>query len=96
MMVPVNVNEASLDILSKTLGCSKGALPFNYLGLPLSLTGTTVADYWPLVSRCERCLVSISSFLSKADRLQLTNFQKLLLSKLINSESIAYYGMAQI
>lgn len=46
---------------------------FTYLRLPLSLTRPTVADYWPLVSRCERRLVSISSFLSQAVRLQLTN-----------------------
>ena len=73
MMVPVNVDEAKLDILSRTLGCTKGNLPFTYLGLPLSLTRPTVADYCPLVSRCEHQLVSISSFLSQAGRLRLTN-----------------------
>jgi hypothetical protein len=73
MMVPVNVSESKLDILARTLGCSKGNLPFTYLGLPLRLTKPTVADFWPLVSQCERRLVSISSFLSQAGRLQLTN-----------------------
>jgi hypothetical protein len=73
MMVPVNVDEGKLDILARTLGCAKGTLPFTYLGLPLSLTRPTVADYWPLVSRCERRLVTVSSFLSQAGRLQLTN-----------------------
>lgn len=34
MMVPINVNETKLDILARTLGCSKGSLPFTYLGLP--------------------------------------------------------------
>ena len=53
MMVPVNVDDAKLKILSRTLGCTKGSLPFTYLGLPLSLTRPTVADYWPLVLRCE-------------------------------------------
>lgn len=48
-------------------------MPFTYLGLPLSLTRPTVTDYWPLVSRCERRLTSILSFLSDAGRLQLTN-----------------------
>ena len=73
MMVPINVANDKLEILAKTLGCSKGFLPFTYLGLPLSLTRPTVADYWPLISRCERRLVSISSFLSQTGRLQLTN-----------------------
>jgi hypothetical protein len=44
MMVPINVSEAKLEIMSRTR-CSKGSLPFTYLGLPLSLTRPTVADY---------------------------------------------------
>lgn len=32
-----------------------------------------MADFWPLVNRCEERLPSISSFLSQAGRLQLTN-----------------------
>jgi hypothetical protein len=51
----------------------KSTLPFTYLGLPLSLTKPTVADFWPLVSNCERRLVVFSSFLSEAGRLELTN-----------------------
>jgi hypothetical protein len=73
MMVPINVNDDHLTILANTFGCSIGSLPFTYLGLPLSLTEPTVADYWPLVSKCERRMVSISSFLSQAGRLQMTN-----------------------
>jgi hypothetical protein len=73
LMVPINVSEAKIEIMSRTLQCSKGSLPFTYLGLPLSLTRPTVADYWTLVSRCERRLVSVSSFVSEASRLQLTN-----------------------
>ena len=45
MMVPVNVDEVKLDIMSRTLGCTKGKLPFTYLGLLLSLTRPTIADY---------------------------------------------------
>jgi hypothetical protein len=59
MMVPVNVNEQKLNILANTFGCSIGSLPFTYLGLPLSITKPTVADFWPLVSKCERRLVNI-------------------------------------
>ena len=73
MMVPSNVSEERLDILASTFGCSKGSLPFTYLGLPLGLTKPSVSDFWPLVSKCERRLVAFSSFLSEAGRLELTN-----------------------
>lgn len=43
----------------------KGTLPFTYLGLPQSLTKPIVTDFLPLVSKCERRLTSISSFLSQ-------------------------------
>lgn len=33
MMVPINIPEDSLDLLANTFGCSKGTLPFIYLGL---------------------------------------------------------------
>jgi hypothetical protein len=72
-MAPINVPDDKFEILSRTLDCAKGSLPFTYLGLPLSLTRPNIVDYWPLVSRCERRLVSVSSFLSHAGRLQLTN-----------------------
>ena len=62
MMVPVNVFEGHLSIMANTFGCSTGSLPFTYLGLPLCLTKPTIADFWPLVSKCERRLVSVSSF----------------------------------
>jgi hypothetical protein len=101
MMVPINFDVNKLDILSRTLGCSKGTLPFIYLGLPLSITRPTVADYWPLVSRCERRLVSISSFLSDVVvylllLCLLTCSQKQLLSKLINLENIVSRGVLML
>jgi hypothetical protein len=72
-MVSINISDERFDELSTSFGCSKGSLPFTYLGLPLSITKPTVADFWPLVNKCERRLVSISSFLSDAGRLELTN-----------------------
>ena len=72
IMVPINVSEQRLNLLAKTFGCSIGTLPFTYLGLPLSLT-KLVADFWPLVSKCERRLSVVSSFLSQAGRLQMKN-----------------------
>lgn len=73
MMVPINMDENSCAILAQTLGCSVGSLPFTYLGLPLGLTKPKVEDFLPLVNRCERRLMSTSTFLSQAGRLQMTN-----------------------
>jgi hypothetical protein len=72
-MAPINVTEDRLNILASTLGCSKESLPFTYLGLPLSITRPTGAQFWPLVSKCERRMIAFSSFLTEAGRLQLTN-----------------------
>jgi hypothetical protein len=44
-MVPINISEDRFNILANTLGCSKESLPFTYLGLPLSITKPTVAQY---------------------------------------------------
>ena len=45
----------------------------SYLGLPLGLTKTKIADFLPMVNRCERRLVSTSLFLSQARKLQMVN-----------------------
>jgi hypothetical protein len=73
MMLPINLSEERLDLLAGTFGCSKGSLPFTYLGLPLGLTKPKVQEFLPLVTKCERRLSSISSFLNQAGRLELTN-----------------------
>jgi hypothetical protein len=71
MIVPINAAENK--ILARTLGCSIGTMPFTYLGLPLGTTKPKVVDFLPLISKCERRLSSISTFLSQAGRLQMTN-----------------------
>lgn len=73
MMIPINIEEQSCASLAQTFGCTIGQLPFTYLGLPLGLTKPKVEDFMPLVSRCERRLVSTSIFLTQAGRLQMTN-----------------------
>lgn len=73
MMVPINVSDDKLDILARTFGCSKGSLPFTYLGLPLSIDRPRAQDFLPLVSKCERRLTGVSSFLNQDGRLQITN-----------------------
>lgn len=73
MMLPINITEERLDFLAKTFGCSKGSFPFTYLGLPMGLTKPSVQDYLPLINKCEARLGSVSTFLSQAGRLELTN-----------------------
>jgi hypothetical protein len=73
MLVPININEQKTEILATTFGCSMGSLPFTYLGLPLSLTKPVAQDFLPLISRCEKRLSGVSSLLSQARRLELTN-----------------------
>jgi len=73
MMAPINVSDKKLDLLANTFGCSTGSSPCTYLALPLSSTEPCVVDFWPLVSHCEHCLVSTSTFLSQAGRLELTS-----------------------
>jgi hypothetical protein len=73
-MVPINIEDSKMQILAQTFGCTIGSMPFTYLGLPLGTTKTTIEDFLPLVSKCEKRLVSTSiTFLSQAGRLQLTN-----------------------
>jgi hypothetical protein len=64
MMVPINLSQEKLNHLTRTFGCSTGSLPFTYLGLPLGLTKPKVEEFMPIVSRCEKRLVSTSIFLS--------------------------------
>lgn len=73
MMLSINISEARLDLLARTFGCSKGSFPFTYLGLPMGLTKPAVQDFLPLVNKCEARLGSVSTFLSQAGRLELTN-----------------------
>jgi hypothetical protein len=73
MMVPINITPEKFDVLAQIFGCSKSSLLFTYLGLPLSMTRPTVADFWPIISRYEKRLVTTSVYLSIAGRLELVN-----------------------
>lgn len=73
MMLPINLIEERPEHLAKTFGCSKGTLPFPYVGLSLGLTKPRVQDFLPLVNKYGRRLSSVSTFLSQAGRLEPTN-----------------------
>jgi len=65
MMIPINISQDRLNHLARTFGCSTGSLPYTYLGLPLGLTKPRVEDFLPIVSGCEKRLVSASIFCPK-------------------------------
>jgi hypothetical protein len=73
LMIPINIDTDRMNSLAQTFGCSIGILPFTYLGLPLGLSKPKVEVFLPLISRCQRRLASISTFLSQAGGLQMTN-----------------------
>ena len=73
MLVPINMSVEEAEVLASDFGCIVGSFPFTYLGLHLGLSKPKIADFLPLVSRCERRLICTSTLLSQAGRLQLTN-----------------------
>jgi hypothetical protein len=72
-MVPINVPRDELKELTEAFGCQIASLPFTYLGLPLGTTKPRLNDLAPIVTRLERRLTSVSSFLSQGSRLQLVD-----------------------
>ena len=73
MLVPINLEESESVNLAQSFGCSTGSLPFTYLGLPLGLSKPKLADFLPMVNKCEKRLSCTIAFLSQAGRLEVTN-----------------------
>jgi hypothetical protein len=72
-MYPINVNPGKMEILSRTLNCQTGSMPFTYLGLPLGLSKPQLQHFLPLIQRIEKILSCSSKFLSQVGRLELVN-----------------------
>jgi hypothetical protein len=72
-LVPINVPEEKVPLLTVLFGCVRDQLPFTYLGIPLGTTKPLVKDYAPLICRIERKLSASSVFLAYSGRLQLIN-----------------------
>jgi hypothetical protein len=72
-MVPINVLDELVQHLASDFGCQVATLPFTYLGLPLGTARPKIQHLTPIVTRLERKLTSISSFLSQGARLQLVD-----------------------
>jgi hypothetical protein len=72
-MYSINVPSDKMEILSRTLNCQIGEMPFTYLGLPLGLAKPRKEHFLPLIQRIEKRLSCSSNFLSQAGRLELVN-----------------------
>jgi hypothetical protein len=67
------VEESKWPDLTGSLGCQLGPMPFTYLGLPLGTTRPAVQEFMPILTRLEKNLMDISSFLTMVGRLTLVN-----------------------
>jgi hypothetical protein len=61
------------ELMVGVFGCKVQEMPFTYLDLPIGTTRPRVEHYDPIMNRMERQLISISSLLTYAGRLQLVN-----------------------
>ena len=71
MLIPLNVNPQTLNIILSELGCKQGSFSFTYLGLPLSDHRLRVEDFNPICQKIERRLSGCSSMLSYDGKLLL-------------------------
>jgi hypothetical protein len=72
-MYPINVCPARSEILTRTLNCQTGSMPFTYLGVPLGLSKPRICHFLPLIQRIEGRLSYTSALLSQAGRLEVVN-----------------------
>ena len=73
-MIPINVSEEKMEILINTFHCKKESFPIQYLGTPLGLHKPIVEQRFPLVTRLQKKLVGLSSFMTMAGRLLLVKY----------------------
>lgn len=72
-LIPINMNQQDANHISEIFGCTVGAMPFTYLGLPVGTTRPTVADLMPMVVSMERRLSATNCLLPYGAKLTLVN-----------------------
>jgi len=73
-LIGVNVREDFMEMACNFLNCSKGCIPFNYLGLPVGANGRSVSTWEPLVESLNRRLNSWGhKYISFGGRIVLLN-----------------------
>jgi hypothetical protein len=62
MMVPLNITQEKLELLTNVFGCQQGSLPFTYLGLPMGTSRPKIEHFLPVMQKIERRLSCTSFF----------------------------------
>jgi hypothetical protein len=70
---PINVEAEKMEILATTFDCQVGSYPCPYLGLHMGPSKPKVDDFLPLIQRIEKRLLSTSTFLNQAGRIEMVN-----------------------
>lgn len=61
-LYPINLSHENAELFAGLLGCSIGAMPFTYLGLPMGTTRAKIVDFAAMVDRVERRWTASSHF----------------------------------
>ena len=61
-LIPLNVPEEKVEILTNTFQCKREFFPIQYLGAPLGIYKPTVEQCLPMVTRLQKKLMGLSLF----------------------------------
>ena len=71
-LIPLNCDEAWVESIKDTLGCSISSLPIKYLGIPLGANPRSVETWRPVIDKIKKKLCGWKrKILSRAGRLTL-------------------------
>lgn len=89
-LIGVNVREDFMEMACNFLNCSRGSVPFNYLGLPVGANGRSMSTWEPLVETLSRRLNSSGyKYISFGGRI-------VLLNSVLNSIPIFYLSFLKM
>ena len=72
-MIPINMDQQSINNLANSFGCRVESLPFTYLGLPMGTTKPSVHDLIPVISKIDKRLSGVARFMNHSGRLTYVN-----------------------
>jgi hypothetical protein len=72
-LIPINIPETRVHLFTSTLNCQLGAMPFTYLGLPLSTTKPKKECFLPLIQCIQRRLPACTMYLNYGSKLRMLN-----------------------
>jgi hypothetical protein len=72
-LIPINIQESRVHLFTTALQCQLGAMPFTYLGLPLSTTKPRKECFLPLIQCIQRRLPACTMYLNYGSKLKMLN-----------------------